>query len=281
MATIIMALGIGANTAIFSVVHAVLLEPLPFHDVDRLVQVWHTPPQTSFPGMTRFAVSAANFFDWQKQNHSFEQIALYSGAHFDVTGAGKPEAVTASTVSPEFFPVLGVQPLHGRVFLPEESSPGKNREVILSYKFWQTHYGSDAGVVGRSINLDGEPYTVVGVMGPAMTKPSFAQIWVPLALTPAEVAVRGEHHFLSVGRLKPGVTVEQAQAEMNTISQRLEQAYPADDKGWGAVVNPLREETVGRGSSSVADDAGSGDVRAFDCVRECCQSCAGSDVCAA
>ncbi len=245
MATIIMALGIGANTAIFSVVHAVLLEPLPFHDVDRLVQVWHTPPQTSFPGMTRFSISAANFFDWQRQNHVFDQIALYSGAHFDVTGAGKPEAVSASPVSPEFFPLLGVQPLHGRVFLPEESSPGKNREVILGYKFWQNHYGSDAGVVGRSINLDGDPYTVVGVMGPAMTKPSFAQIWVPLALTPAELAVRSEHHFLSVGRLKPGVTVEQAQAEMNTISQRLEQAYPADDKGWGAVVIPLREETVG------------------------------------
>ena len=245
MATIIMALGIGANTAIFSIVHAVLLEPLPFHDVDRLVQVWHTPPQTSFPGMTRFSVSAANFFDWQKQNHVFEQMALYSGAQFDITGAGKPEAVTASTVSPEFFSVLGIQPLHGRVFLPEESGPGKNHEVVLSYKFWQAHFGSDPGVVGRSINLDGDPYTVVGVMGPAMTKPGFAQIWIPMALTPAEMAVRSEHHFLTVGRMKPGVTLQQAQAEMNTISQRLERAYPDDDKGWGAVVNSMREETVG------------------------------------
>src|ERR1700729_680408 len=245
MATIIMALGIGANTAIFSIVHAVLLEPLPFRDVDRLVQVWHTPPQTSFPGMTRFSVSAANFFDWQKQNHVFDQMALYSGAQFDITGAGKPEAVTASTVSPEFFSVLGIQPLHGRVFLPEENGPGKNHEVILSHKFWQAHFGSDPGVVGRSINLDGDPYTVVGVMGPAMTKPGFAQIWIPMALTPAEMAVRSEHHFLTVGRMKPGVTLQQAQTEMNTISQRLERAYPDDDKGWGAGVNSMREETVG------------------------------------
>src|SRR5579872_5955820 len=125
VAVIVLALGIGANSAIFSVVNAVLLRPLPYPQPDRLVQVWHTPPQTSFPGMTRFSVSAANFFDWQKQNHVFDQMALYSGAQFDITGAGKPEAVTASTVSPEFFSVLGIQPLHGRVFLPEENGPGK------------------------------------------------------------------------------------------------------------------------------------------------------------
>ena len=245
MAVIIMALGIGANTAIFSVVHAVLLEPLPFRDVDRVVQVWHTPPQSSFPGVTRFSISAANFFDWQKQNHVFEKLALFSGARFDVTGSGKPEAVMASNVSPEFFSALGVEPLHGRVFLPEENSTGRNHVVVLSYKFWQTHFGSDPGVVGRTIDLDGEPYTVTGVMGPSMTKPGFAQMWVPMALRPEEMAVRGEHHFLSIGRLKPGVTLEQAQAEMNTISQRLEKAYPEDDKGWGAIINPIREETVG------------------------------------
>ena len=117
----IMALGIGANTAIFSVVHAVLLEPLPFADADRLVQVWHVPPQTSFPGMTRFAVSAANFLDWQKQNHVFQQMALYSGTRYDMTGTGKPEAVTASPVSADFFSVLGLQPLYG-TDLP---SPGR------------------------------------------------------------------------------------------------------------------------------------------------------------
>jgi putative ABC transport system permease protein len=245
MAVLIMALGIGANTAIFSVVHAVLLEPLPFHDADRLVQIWHVPPQKSFPGMTRFAVSAANFLDWQKQNHVFQNMALYSFTRYDITGSGKPEAITASPVSSDFFSVLGVQPLHGRTFLPDEDNPGKNHEVVLSYKFWQTHYAADPGVVGKSINFDGEPYTIVGVMGPKMTKPDLAQVWTPLGLTPKEASVRGEHHFLSIARLKPGATLAQAQAEMNAISERLEVAYPDDDKGWGAFVHSLREETVG------------------------------------
>jgi predicted permease len=245
VAVLIMALGIGANTAIFSVVRAVLLEPLPFRDADRLVQVWHVPPQKSFPGMTAFSVSAANFLDWQKQNHVFEQMALYSGAHFDVTGVGKPEAITASAVSADYFPVLGAEPIHGRVFLPEEDRPGSNHEVVLSYKFWQTHYGSDAGAVGKSIDFDGEPYKIVGVMGPKMNKPGFARVWVPLALTAKEASVRGEHHFMVVARLKPGVTQAQAQAEMDTISQRLEKAYPEDDTGWGATLHSMRDETVG------------------------------------
>jgi predicted permease len=245
VAVLIMALGIGANTAIFSVVRAVLLEPLPFRDADRLVQVWHVPPQTSFPGMTAFSVSAANFLDWQKQNHVFEQMALYSGAHFDITGAGKAEAITASTVSADYFSVLGAEPIHGRVFLAEEDRPGSNHEVVLSYKFWQTHYGSDPGAVGKSIDFDGEPYKIVGVMGPKMNKPGFARVWVPLALTAQEASVRGEHHFMVVARLKPGVTQAQAQAEMDTISQRLETAYPEDDKGWGATLHSMRDETVG------------------------------------
>ena len=245
MAAIIMALGIGANTAIFSIVNKVLIEPLPFRNVDRVVQIWHTPPQSSFPGMTTFSVSAANFLDWQKQNHVFDKMALYTGADFDLTGSGKPEAISASPVSPAFFSVLGIDPIHGRIFRPEENNPGQNHEVILSYKFWQTHYAADPGAVGRTINLDGDPYTIVGVMGPAMNKPSFAQMWIPQALSPTEAAVRNEHHFLVIARLKPGVTIDQAQAEMNTISQRLEQAYPVDDKGWGAVLHPLRDETIG------------------------------------
>jgi putative ABC transport system permease protein len=245
VAIVIMALGIGANTAIFSVVHAVLLEPLPFRDADRLVQIWHVPPQTSFPGMTRFAVSAANFLDWQKQNNVFEEMALYGGAGYDITGAGKPESVVASTVSSNFFSVLGVQPLHGRVFLPQEDRPGSNHEVILSYKLWQARYASDPNVVGKSINLDGDPYVVVGVMGSKMAVPNFAQLWTPLGLTDKEAAIRNDHNLFAIARLKPGITLGQAQAEMNTVSQRLEKAYPEDDKGWGAVVQSMREETVG------------------------------------
>jgi putative ABC transport system permease protein len=245
-AVTIMALGIGANTAIFSIVHGVLLEPLPYRDANRLVQLWHTPPQSSFPGMTEFSVSAANFLDWQKQNHIFEQMALYTGRGYDITGVGKAEAISASPVSYDFFPVLGVQPLYGRVFLPEEDRPGHNHEVVLSYKFWQTHYGSDPNALGKTIHLDGDPYIIIGVMGPKMTRPEFAQVWVPLALTAEQAAVRGEHHFLAIGRLKPGVTLSEAQADMNTISKNLEQTYPEDDKGWGAIVRSLREETVGK-----------------------------------
>jgi len=130
-------------------------------------------------------------------------------------------------------------------FLPQEDSPGKKHEVVLSYKFWQAHYASDPNAVGKSINFDGEPYTIDGVMGPKMTEPNFAQVWTPLALTDKEASVRGEHHFQAIARLKAGATLSQAQAEMNTLSERLARTYPDDDSGWGAVVNSLREETVG------------------------------------
>ena len=245
IAILIMALGIGANTAIFSLVHAVLLEPLPFQDPDRLVQIWHVPPQSSFPGMTRFSVSAANFLDWQKQNDVFSGMALASGGGFEMSGQGKPEAIVAATVNWNFFSVLGVQPIYGRGFLPQEDQPGHNQEIVLTYKLWQSHFGSDPNVVGRTMTLDGAPYVIVGVMGPKMTRPDFAAAWIPLGLTAEQAAVRGEHHFFTIARLKPGVSIAQAQAEMNTISQRLEQAYPADDKGWGASVVSMRDELVG------------------------------------
>lgn len=244
VAILIMALGIGANTAIFSVVRAVLLEPLPFKDPERLVHVFHVPPQSSFPGMKVFAVSAANFLDWQKQNDVFSEMALASGNRFDITGQGKPEAITASSVTYNFFSVLGVQPIYGRLFIPQEDQPGRNQEIILSHKLWQSHFGSDPNVVGRTVTLDGSPYVIVGVMGPKMTEPSFAQAWTPLGLTAQQAAVRGEHHYFVIARLKPGVTIQQAQADMDTISHRLEQAYPADDKGWGAGIKSMRDVLV-------------------------------------
>ena len=246
IAILIMALGIGANTAIFSVVHAVLLEPLPFRDPDSLVHIWHVPPQSSFPGMTQFAVSAANFLDWQKQSRAFSGMALASGGAFEMTGKSKPETIHAGTVTWNFFSLLGVQPVYGRTFLPQEDQPGRNKEIILAWKLWQSHFGSDPGVIGRSVMLDGTPYIIVGVMGPKMTKPDWAEAWIPLGLTAEQAAVRGEHHYFSIARLNPGVTIAQAQAEMNTISRRLELAYPADDKGWGATVVSMRDELVGK-----------------------------------
>jgi putative ABC transport system permease protein len=239
-----LALGIGANTAIFSVVNGVLLRPLAFKNASQLVRIWHVPPAKSFPGMTTFSVSAANYLDWQNQNHSFERMAIYTYHGFTLTGGQKPEQVNASAVSSGFFSTLGVQPILGRVLSPDEDQPGRSNVVVISYRFWQEHFGSNAEVVGHNINLDGQSYLVAGVMPSAFRFPDFAQVWTPMAWTDKERAVRGEHHSVVIARLKSGVHLKQAQAEMNTISSRLEQLYPEDDKGWGAVVVPLHDDLV-------------------------------------
>jgi predicted permease len=244
VAVITLALGIGANTAIFSVVNAVLLRPLPFKDPDRIVRVWHVPPAKSFPGMTTFSVSAANYLDWEKQNHVFDRMAIIAYHGFTMTGGGKPEQIDASAVSAGFFSTLGVQPILGRVPSPEEDLPGASRVVVLSHRLWQEHFGTNPDVVGHNINLDGEGYLVAGVMPESFRFPDFAQMWTPMAWTDKERAVRGEHHYMVIARLKLGIELNEAQAEMNTISGRLEQLYPDDDKGWGAVVVPLRNDLV-------------------------------------
>ena len=244
VAVLVLALGIGANTALFSVVNAVLLKPLPFRHPDRLVHVWHVPPPKSFPGITRFSVSAANYLDWKQQNSVFSDMAIFSGESMNLTGGDKPEFVQAAAVSSSYFSVLGADPLLGRAFLPGEDTAGQNHEVVLTYALWQSRFGGDKNIVNRTITLNNEPYTVVGVMGPKITYPDFAQLWTPLVWTPKEAAVRGEHHSIVVARLKPGVDISKAQAEMTTISDRLARQYPEDDKDWGAVVVPLGEDLV-------------------------------------
>jgi putative ABC transport system permease protein len=245
VAVIVLALGIGANTAIFSVVNAVLLRPLPYQDPRHLVQVWHVPPAKSFPGMTEFSVSAANYLDWRDQNHVLEQLAIYTYATLNLSGKGQPESVTSAVVSPNFFSTLRVRPLLGRAIAAGEDQLGHANVVVLAHAFWREHFGSDPKIVGQNITLNQQSYTVVGVMPPRFQMPPAVQIWTPLAWTDKEKAVRGEHHFGVIGRLNPGIDLKQAQAEMNMISSRLEQQYPADDKGWGAVVVPLREQLVG------------------------------------
>ncbi len=244
IAVITLALGIGANTAIFSVVNGVLLRPLAFRDSDNLVRIWHTPPQKSFPGIPTFAVSPANYIDWQSQNHVFEQVAIAGYHGFTLTGVDKPEQLDGSAVSANFFSTLGVQPMLGRVFTQDEDQPGHSNVVVLSHRLWQEHFGANRDIVGRNITLDGESYLVAGVMPPNFRQPDFAQMWTPMAWTDQEKAVRGIHDYGVIARLKPGVDVKQAQAEMNTISNRLEQQYPADDKGWGALVLPLQDDLV-------------------------------------
>jgi len=244
-AILLLALGIGANTAIFSVVNAVLLRPLPYQDPSRIMQIWHVPPAKSFPGLSLFSVSPANYLDWQAQNHSFEELAAYGGTRFNVGGKERPESITAATVAPGFFSILRVQPLLGRTFTPDDDRPGQGHVVVLGNALWRDHFGADPGVVGRDIVLDGETYQVIGVMPPAFKFPSWAQLWTPLAWTDEKRAIRGNHNYLVIGRLKSGVDIRAAQAELSAISTRLEQLYPEDDKGWGAKILTLREQTVG------------------------------------
>ena len=244
VAVLTLALGIGANTAIFSVVNAVLLRPLPFKDPDRLVRIWHTPPAKSFPGMPTFSVSAANYMDWQRENHVFERMAIYNYHGLTLTGVAQPQQVDACAVSSGFFETLGVPPLLGRVFSPEEDQPGRTNEAVLSFRFWQERFGANRDIVGHNITMDGQNFLVAGVMPESFRFPDFAQMWTPMGWTDQEKAVRGEHHSVVIARLKNGVDLKQAQAEMNTISSRLEQLYPVDDKGWGAVVVPLHQDLM-------------------------------------
>ena len=236
VAVMTLALGIGANTAIFSVVNAVLFRPLPFRDPGRLMVVWHTPPQKSFPGVTKFVVSPANYLDWRDQNHVFEQMSAVGFGNFNLTGMGQPESVEGRAVSADFFSVLGVQPVLGREFLEEEDQPGHGNVVVISHEFWQTHFGGSKDVLGSQIKLDDKSYEVVGVAPAKFDFPFQAKLWVPLAWTEKERAVRGNHGYTVIARLKPEIEMKKAQSEMDTISARLAQQYPADDAGWGAVV---------------------------------------------
>jgi len=245
----VLALGIGANTAIFSIVNAVLLRPLPFDEPDRLVRLFHEPPQNAFPGIHRFSVSAANYYDWQRAAQTFEAMAIYRFRPFTLTGGSNPEAVVAGAVGSGFFGVVRTKPQLGRVFLPEEDSPGRGYVVILSDRFWKTHLGGDPNVVGRTLTLDGESYSIVGVMPARFSIASWGvtarDLWVPTAFSEADRAVRDNHNDQVIARLKPGVQPAQSQSEMDLISARLEREYPKENTGWGATVVPLQELIVG------------------------------------
>jgi putative ABC transport system permease protein len=240
-----LALGIGANTAIFSVVNSVLLRPLPFKDPNQLVMVWEEATHLGFPKNTP---SPANFLDWQRQNSVFAGMSAMAPASFNLTGNGEPERLDGRRVSANLFQLLGVQPQIGRGFRPEEDAPG-TRVAILSYALWQRRFGADPQVIGRAVDLNGESYTVVGVMPAAMELPKMTdwheQLWVPLAFPSQEAASRGNHYLEVIARLKPAVTLQQARAEMKTIAARLAQQYPEENLRIGATVNPLHEEFVG------------------------------------
>ena len=245
----VLALGIGANTAIFSIVNAVLLRPIPFEEPERLVRLFHTPPQTAFPGMPTFSLSAANFYDWQKEAKSFEGMAMYRFRQFALTGSGNPRSVIAGAVGAGFFEIVRARPAIGRVFRPEEDTQAGKHVVILSDGFWKTELASAPGVIGQTLKLDGEAYTIVGVMPASASVPSWGvmarDIWVPMALTDAQRAIRENHNQQGVARLRSDVDLTRAQSELDVISARLEREFPQANAGWGAVIIPLQELMVG------------------------------------
>jgi len=240
---IALALGIGANTAIFSVVNSVLLRPLPYKDPERLVMVWEDASKSGHP---RDTPTAANYIDWRDQNQSFEGMAAFTDESFNFTGAGEPERLEGMRVSASLFPILGVEPQLGRVFTAAEDQPGSPHVVLLSYGLWQRRFGGDPSIIGKPLTLNGESYVVTGVMPARFQFPtSDNQVWVPIAFTSEQAADRGVHYLQVVARLKPGIKLEQAQTEMKTIAARLQQQYPETNTDVGAAVTSLHEHLVG------------------------------------
>jgi putative ABC transport system permease protein len=250
VATIALALGIGANTAIFSVVNAVLLRPLPFANSEQLMNVWETD---SSRGYKRGAASYPNFADWREQNHVFERMATYHDNDFIMTGRGEPARLQGAVVNADLFPLLGVAPVIGRGFLPDEDKPGEGgRVVVLSQGLFQRRFNSDPNIVSQSLVLDGKNYTIIGVMPSAFQFPvqnEPVELWTTVAVDREGkeplTDERGAHYMSVIARLKPGVSKEQAQAEMTSISARLEQQYPDKDLHKSSRVEPTLEALVG------------------------------------
>jgi len=251
IAVLTLALGIGANTAIFSVVSAVLLNPLPYRDPDRLVSIWENVPEHG-----RWRAAPANFLDWKKQATSFEDVAAFGGATATLTGDGDPEQLSGTSVTPGYFEVVGMQPALGRVFQPEEYQLGKDQVVILGHNLWQRRYGGDKNIINRTITLNDISCTVVGVMPPGLypARPTTAgridfdergqDYWRPMSHIVHFAALRGAHILGVLARLKPEVTFDQATAEMNTIGARLAQEH-AENKDEGIIVSRFMNEVVG------------------------------------
>lgn len=244
-----LALGIGGNAAIFSAVNAVLLRPLPFPDAERLVSVWGRTETVN-----QSVASWPEFVDWREQSQSFDVMAVWRPQSVNLTASGEPERIVGAFVSASLFPMLGAPPQLGRVFEPAETEPSTVRPVaVLSQGLWQRRFGGDPGILGRSLVLNGQPMTVIGVMGPELDagRAPFdayflgTDAWIPAPYFPnANGLVRGATEWLVVGRLRPGATVSQAEADMAVVARRLEQAYPDTHTGRTAVVKPLHEDMV-------------------------------------
>ncbi len=242
VAVLTLALGIGANTAIFSVVNGVLLRPLPFQDPNRIATFWQS---NALGGLQREDVSPANFLDWRDQNQSCTEMAAARPFSYSLSGGEEPEAFRAWQVTTGFFEILGVNVLHGRTFLRDEYSAGNETVVVIGHGLWQRRFGSDPNLVGQKLLLNGRPHTVAGIMPPGFEFGSEREIWSPWVVAEHDKKIRGSGYIKVIGRLKPGVTIEQAQSEMSGIAARLAQAYPQTNSEVGVAVVPLPEQLVG------------------------------------
>ena len=247
IAVLALTLGIGANTAIFTVVNAVMLGSLPYANPEQLVTVWERRE-----GREQNVINLANFTDWKQQNHVFTDMAAFVDQRINLTGEGAPEEIPGQVVTTNLLPLLGVNPIRGRLFAPDEGKEGQPHVAVISYGLWQRRFGGDENQIGRTVQLNNLPYTIIGILPEGFAwhvprnsrtgKP--AEIWSPWQFTPDMLTRRGRF-ACAVARLKPGVSFEQAQSEMDTISARLRQQYPDFDTGWGVTVVPLRLQFTG------------------------------------
>ena len=240
VAVLTLAIGIGANTAIFSFLDALLLKPLPYEGADRIVRVMEKPPRGE-----RNGISTLNFLDWQNDNTVFDFMSAQSGDAVTLTGGTEPVQLRSGRVSADYFKIFGIEPALGRTFLPGEDQLGKHQVAVLSHSLWVTQFGADPAIVNRTVLLNNEPHTVIGVLpqGSAFDR-AFVQLWRPLAFQPSNMT-RDFHWLTSFARLKDGVTLEQAQASMDVIGKRIESDFPLSNKGWGVIVERYADTIVG------------------------------------
>ncbi len=242
VAVLTLAIGIGANAAIFSFVDAILLKPLPYAEPDRILRVLEKPP-----GGGRNPISALNYLDWQRQNTVFEYMAAQTGGSVTLSGNTEPAQLRGTRVSPHYFDIFGIRPVLGRTFAAEEDQPGKANVAVLSHLLWETQFGADSGIIGRKITLDGQPYDVIGVLpaGGAFDR-AYSQIWRPLVFEPANLT-RNFHWLTSFALLKRGITLQQARSQVDGIGARIAQAFPDSNKDWGVTVERFTDIVIGPG----------------------------------
>jgi putative ABC transport system permease protein len=257
VAVIVLALGIGANTAIFTVVNAVLLRPLPYPGSDQLVMLWETNPRFQI-GIDTLPVTPGTFMDWREQNNVFEYVSALGVGRLNLTGAGEPERISAASVSSNFFRLMGIEPKLGRAFRDDEDKPGASNVVVISHSLWQRRFASEPAVLGKTMTIDGESYTIIGVAPEGFQFPranelpyfidvaTQTELWRPMTLGDEFInRKRANHQLCVMARLKSGMTRGQAQSEMTALAERLERSYPDSNQGIGVKVVPLSEQVVG------------------------------------